>query len=63
VGKKQAQLRPYWRWVLATYGPALLEALGTFRFLPTELVPLGLVLNQGGGEDYFDEPAPDDIPF
>ena len=44
-GRHQAGLTPYWRWVVYSYGPALLEALGTFRFLMTELVPLQLILD------------------
>jgi hypothetical protein len=43
-GRTQGGLTPYWRWIVYTYGPALLEALGTFRFLMTELVPLQLIL-------------------
>jgi hypothetical protein len=50
AGRKQVTLRPYWQWVVYTYGPPLLEALGTFRFLLTELVPLGLIFAQGAGE-------------
>jgi hypothetical protein len=45
---KQVNLRPYWQWVVSTYGPALLESLGTFRFLLTELVPLGLIFTGSG---------------
>src|SRR5262249_21935830 len=41
-GRPQEGLTAYWRWVVCGYGPALLEALGTFRFLMTELVPLHL---------------------
>jgi hypothetical protein len=37
-------LSPYWRWVLYLYGPQILECLGTFRFLLTELVPLQLLV-------------------
>jgi hypothetical protein len=35
--------------VVYAYGPSLLEALGTFRFLMTELVPLQLILETRGG--------------
>lgn len=42
-GKTQQGLSPYWRWVLYTYGPQLLESFGTFRFLMAELVPLQVV--------------------
>ena len=36
-------ISPYWHWVLYLYGPQILERLGTFRFLFSELVPLQLV--------------------
>jgi hypothetical protein len=49
AGRAQEGLSPYWRWVVYTYGPSLLEALGTFRFLMTELVPLQLILETRGG--------------
>ena len=70
-GRKQAGLSPYWRWVVYTYGPVLLEDLGTFRFLLTELVPLQLILENrieattlGGGEGSANfSSAGGDIPF
>jgi hypothetical protein len=40
---KQKDLSAYWRWILYTYGPQILEQFGTFRFLITELVPLQLI--------------------
>jgi hypothetical protein len=40
----EESLGVYWQWVVHTYGPSLLERLGTFRFLLTELVPLELIL-------------------
>jgi hypothetical protein len=43
---QQQRLQPYWRWVLSTYGPQILERFGTFRFLITELVPLQLIGEQ-----------------
>ncbi len=42
-GREQKGLSPYWQWIVYTYGPAVLESLGTFRFLLTELVPLQLI--------------------
>ncbi len=39
----QHGLSAYWRWVLALYGPQILERCGSFRFLFTELVPLQLI--------------------
>jgi hypothetical protein len=71
-GRKQAGLSPYWQWALYTYGPQLLEALGTFRFLLTELVPLQLIYhNRIGGSSLGGEAAAsgtvdagaEDIPF
>ncbi|HYT91646.1 MAG TPA: reverse transcriptase domain-containing protein [Gemmataceae bacterium] len=74
-GRGQFRLSPYWRWVVYTYGPSLLEALGTFRFLLTELVPLQLILENRGlaapaaESDNPDEQPPDppdpgsEIPF
>lgn len=44
--RQQTGLSPYWRWVLCLYGPQILESLGTFRFLLTELVPLQLLVQQ-----------------
>jgi hypothetical protein len=49
-GRKQAGLSPYWQWVVYTYGPQLLESLGTFRFLLTELVPLQLIFQNRIGD-------------
>ncbi len=40
---QQAGLSAYWRWILYIYGPQILDFLGTFRFLITELVPLQLI--------------------
>src|SRR5262249_36728469 len=42
-GGGQQGVSPYWRWVLYTYGPQILERLGTLRFLFTELVPVQLI--------------------
>lgn len=44
--REQSSLSPYWRRVIHTYGPPLLDAVGTFRFLPAELVPLPLLFGQ-----------------
>lgn len=41
---RQTTLGPYWRWILYIYGPQILEHLGSFRFLSTELVPLQIIL-------------------
>src|SRR5205823_3530058 len=43
---EQRHLSPYWRWILSIYGPQILEVLGTFRFLITELVPLQLIVQK-----------------
>ncbi len=42
-GGAQSGLSPYWRWILSIFGPEILERLGTFEFLLTELVPLQLI--------------------
>ena len=42
----QIGLSPYWRWILCMYGPQILDMLGTFRFLVTELVPLQLIIQK-----------------
>ncbi|MCA9177026.1 MAG: hypothetical protein KDB14_21200 [Planctomycetales bacterium] len=42
-GKQKNSLSAYWRAVLALYGPEILQKLGTFEFLLTELVPLQLI--------------------
>ena len=43
---RQQDLSAYWRWILYTYGPQILQRFGTFRFLITELVPLQLISRQ-----------------
>ena len=43
-GKPQHDLSTYWRWILYTYGPQIVDRFGSFRFLITELVPLQLIL-------------------
>jgi hypothetical protein len=63
----QKELSPYWRWILYIYGPQVLEHLGTFRFLITELVPLQLV-GRRYAEETFEADESDawdahDIPF
>jgi hypothetical protein len=45
-GQKQQTLSSYWRWVLYTYGPQIIERFGSFRFLITELVPLQFILER-----------------
>ena len=70
-GREQVSLGVYWQWVVYTYGLPLLDAVGSFRFLLTELVPLPLILE---GQNVVDIEAPrpanqppprtdDDIPF
>jgi hypothetical protein len=49
-GGKQKTLSTYWRWVLYTYGPQILDYFGTFGFLITELVPLQLISQRRIGE-------------
>ncbi|HAS43507.1 MAG TPA: hypothetical protein DCS93_23710 [Microscillaceae bacterium] len=45
-GGNQYSLSPYWQWVLFIYGSEILDSMGTFRYLITELVPLQLIFNQ-----------------
>jgi hypothetical protein len=73
--KKQEKLRPYWQWVVSTFGPQLLESFGTFRFVLTELVPMQLISGQeqslsdgigsvlGTASGTTTEVELDDIPF
>lgn len=42
-GGEQEGLSPYWRWTLSVFGPEILDRLGTFEFLLTDLVPLQLI--------------------
>lgn len=69
-GRQQQGLSKYWRWVIYTYGPALLEEMGTFRFLLTELVPLQMIFDgqsrqdtTAATNDSFAGDAGDEIPF
>ncbi len=52
----QETLATYWRWVLYLDGPEILHALGTFRFLITELVPVQLITGGRLGTDEGEEP-------
>lgn len=45
-GGNQYGLTSYWQWVLFVYGSEILDSLGTFRYLITELVPLQLIFGQ-----------------
>jgi hypothetical protein len=36
----QSGLSPYWTWVLAVHGPAILETFGTYAFVDERLLPL-----------------------
>jgi hypothetical protein len=47
-GRTPMTLTPYWRWIVYSYGPALLEALGTFLFLLPELVPMSVMIESRG---------------
>jgi hypothetical protein len=65
-GRTQVTLTPYWRWIVYTYGPSLLEALGTFRFLLTELVPMSVIVESRGGTlggNLAPEEAPPNMPM
>jgi hypothetical protein len=52
-GSEQKGLSIYWRWLLYTYGHQLLDSLGTFRFLLTELVPLQVIFKSLSGNEEF----------
>ena len=54
---KQQKLAPYWRWVLYIYGPHIREALGTFHFLISELVPLQLTMRTRGQDETSEIPS------
>jgi hypothetical protein len=47
-GNKQDGLSAYWKWILYLYGPPIIDQLGSFRFLITELVPLDLIVKGRG---------------
>jgi hypothetical protein len=59
-GGKQTDLSDYWRWILYVYGPEILDKLGTFRFLITELVPLQLIHEQLLHDSSLDTSAPEE---
>jgi hypothetical protein len=60
---RQQGLKPYWRWVLYTYGPQILQRFGTFRFLITELVPSQLISQQRLEDTSLDGGKGEEIPF
>jgi hypothetical protein len=45
-GGEQQSLSDYWKWIIVTYGPQILERFGTFRFLLTRLVPVLLIVQK-----------------
>jgi len=42
-GDERSDLAPRWRWILATFGPAIVERFGRYDFLDTDLVPLEVI--------------------
>lgn len=48
---RQHNLGFYWRWIVYTFGPQILERFGSFRFLITELVPMQLIQQRRIGSD------------
>ncbi|HEW98310.1 MAG: hypothetical protein DRR16_27160 [Candidatus Parabeggiatoa sp. nov. 3] len=52
---RQQNITVYWRWILYTYGPQILDYFGSFRFLMTELVPLQLISQGRLKSPFFDE--------
>ncbi|TWU48912.1 Reverse transcriptase (RNA-dependent DNA polymerase) [Rubripirellula tenax] len=57
-GGEQDGLSPYWRWTLSIFGPEILDKLGTFEFLLTDLVPLQLIHDKLISTD---SPTADDV--
>lgn len=63
LGQASGDLSPYWRWVLTTFGPDILEAFGSFDFVATDLIPVALIRESLGGRRVRKVVANDDIPF
>ncbi len=59
-GGKQQSLSAYWRWALYVYGPQILDSLGSFRFLFTELVPIQLILERNLDDEELTDDDSDD---
>jgi hypothetical protein len=66
LGQSHGALSPYWRWVLTTFGPDILDAYGSFDFVSTDLIPIALIresLGEGRRAPRVTPTADDDIPF
>jgi hypothetical protein len=57
----QFGLGTYWRWILYIYGPQILDRLGTFRYLFTNLVPAQLITSKF--RQGFEKESESDISF
>ena len=63
LGQASGELSPYWRWVLTTFGPDMLDAFGSFDFLATDLIPVTLIRESLGDRRRRSARASDDLPF
>lgn len=63
LGQVGGELSPYWRWVLTTFGPDVVDAYGSIDFVATDLVPVGLIRESLGRRRTKVQPASDDVPF
>jgi hypothetical protein len=66
LGQSHGALSPYWRWVLTTFGPDILDAYGSFDFVSTDLIPVALIresLGEGRRARQIAPAVDDDIPF
>jgi hypothetical protein len=66
LGQSHGALSPYWRWVLTTFGPDILDAYGSFDFVSTDLIPVALIresLGEGRRAPRATAASDDDIPF
>ncbi|MCA9617758.1 MAG: hypothetical protein KC731_01980 [Myxococcales bacterium] len=43
LGRPATELAGYWRWVLHTLGPDIVEAYGSYDFVATDLIPVQLI--------------------
>ncbi len=43
LGRAPTPLAPYWQWVLSSHGEQILDAFGTWDFVPVDLVPVELL--------------------
>lgn len=66
IGQRPGALSARWRWVLATFGPDVVEAFGTYGFVAPDLVPVSLIREaRTAGRRSARPPTSDadDVPF